>query len=113
MNKQNNYGNEKALLNEVSVKLMLEDIRFKFSEKLSRYVKKNKLSQTFNEGMYNIIGDIINSAIAGNKRASVMELMKTNFKSEDKHLFYKVQYCVELFECEILNYFRKEKVLID
>lgn len=110
---RNGENTESDYLTErINVKFVLEDVRCTFSEKLQKYIIKNKLSQNFKESMYNVIDEIIHDVNAGNVRKSIMELMKLHFQSCDKYLFYKVQYCVELFEGEIVKCINKEKTLI-
>lgn len=94
---------------KANIKFMLDDVKFTFIEKLNRYISKNNQSKNFSECMYNIIDEVIEDLKSGNTRQSVMKLMKTYFKSTDKNLFYKVQYCIELFESEIVKYYEKEK----
>lgn len=109
----NGKASDKELISEeINLKFILDDIRYSYSEKLSKYISKNDLSQNFYECMYNIIDDIIAEYKNGNSRNSVMNLMKRYFKSEDKNLFYKVQYCIELFENEIVKNIKTEHNLI-
>jgi hypothetical protein len=101
------------IASELNTKLMLDDVKFAFAEKLNKYTGKAKLSQNFSESMYNVIDEMTNDLLAGNERKSVMELLKRHFNSEDKNMFYKVQYCVELFEGEIAKYAQRELSLAE
>jgi len=111
----NTNGNSRINENiseEINLKFFLDDIRYSFSEKLEKYVLKNNLSQNFYECMYNIINDIIEEYKNGSGRKSILKLTKQYFNSDDKNLFYKVQYCVELFENEIIKNLKTEYYLI-
>lgn len=108
----NNSTDKDSLLDKLNLKFILDDVKYSFTEKLNRYISKNELSKNFKECMYNIIDEIIFDLNEGNSRKSVMELVKKHYKTDDKKIFYKVQYCVELFEGEIARQFRKESPLI-
>lgn len=95
-----------------NIKFILDDIKFSFTGKLEKYASKNNLSQNFAQCIYNIVDEIIGDFNAGKARRSVLDLMKTHLNSSDKHLFYKVQYCIELLETEIIKHFETEKNLI-
>lgn len=95
-----------------NIKFILEDVKFAFTGKLEKYASRNNLSQNFSQCIYNIVDEIIGDFNAGKERRSVMDLMKTHFNSSDKYLFYKVQYCIELLETEIIKHFKTEKNLI-
>jgi len=97
---------------KTNIRFILDDVKFTFSGKLEKYILKNNLSQNFGECIYMIVDEIIDDLNEGNTRQSVLELMKTHFKSSEKSLFYKVQYCIELFESEIIKHIQTEKILI-
>jgi len=100
------------VMEKLNVKFILDDARFNYSSKLSKYSSKNGLSQNFTQSIYNIIDEIMMDINAGQRRKSIMDLTKTYFKDYDSNLFNKVQYCVELFEDEIAKRFHKERDLI-
>lgn len=106
-NEFNTYIDEK-----ININIILENIEHKYYQKLKKYITKNKLSQTFQESMYSLIDEVILDYKEGNSRRSVKELQKSHFGNDDKYLFYKVQYCMELFESEIINYYKEEQKLI-
>ncbi|MCE1165044.1 MAG: hypothetical protein LWX07_06555 [Bacteroidetes bacterium] len=97
----------------LSIKFIIEEAKFTFFEKLEKYINKNSLSQNFSDCMYSIIDDIVADFMTGNPRSSVRELMIRHFGVDEKSLFYKVQYCVSLFEQEVLKKIKLEKILID
>jgi hypothetical protein len=97
---------------KLNIKFILDEARCNFSEIFVNYTIKKKLSQNFSECMYSIIDEIISDFSEGNLRQSVLVLMKTHFKSSDTKLFYKIQYCVELFEGEVVELIKKEKSAI-
>lgn len=92
----------------VNVKYILEDVKLAFSGKLNKYISKNNLSQKFGDCMYNIIEEVMSEYNSGNQRRSVLDLMKEHFKDDDKYLFYKVQYCLEMFEQEIARFIEED-----
>lgn len=112
INKNGAATQKEHMAEKINIKFLLEDVRFNFNEKLNKYCSKNNLSKIFKEGMYNIIDEIIGDMNSGNKRKSVMELMRAHFKRNENSTFYKIQYCIELFEEEITKYVQKEQILI-
>lgn len=109
---RNGASSESEHISErVNVKYILEDARFSFYEKLNKYVCKNNLSKKFTESMYNIIEEVINDFNEGNKRQSVRDLMLKHYIEDDKQIFYRIQYCVSMFENEIAKYFTSKNKL--
>lgn len=97
------------LEDKINISFVLENIKDKFIQKLDKYVTKNKLSQSFYKSMYRLVDEVLLDYKEGSGRRSVKELQKTHFGNHDKYLFYKIQYCLEMFEGEIINYYKKEQ----
>jgi hypothetical protein len=91
---------------------VFDNVSFSYSEKLNKYVSKNGLPKSFYDSMYNLIDEVISDYRECNTRRSVKELQKTYFQNEDKKLFYKIQYCIEILENEIAKNIIEEKKLI-
>ncbi len=87
----------------LNVKYMLEEVKMVFREKLEKYIIKNNLSENFGVCMYNVAAEVSEAYYNGIQRRSVMELMKEYFQDDDTNLFYKVQYCLELYDREIIQ----------
>lgn len=113
LSKKDGLPENESITEFVNIKFILHDVKLSFSEKLNKYTVKNGLSKNFSECMYNIIEEVINDYSFGNGRKSVMELMKLHFKKEETNLFNKVQYCIEMFESELVKNFNSEKNLIE
>lgn len=108
----NGHGTNDLISGNLNVKFTLESVRYAFIEKLDKYAFKNKLSKNFLNSMYCLTEEVMGDLSEGNKRKSVLELQKMHFQSEDKTLFNKVQYCVEMLEEEITKQYNKEQKLI-
>jgi len=111
--RERNNSEDNNLPDSLNIKFLIEESKFAFLEKLEKYAVKNSLSQNFHQCMYSIIEDITTDIMTGSTRDSVKELMLRHFGTDDMNLFYKVQYCVSIFEEELIKRIKLEKILID
>lgn len=108
----NNNHSERIFNENIHLNFLLENILSDYYDKLDKYVTKNSLPKNFYECMYNLINEVISDYKVGNVRKSVLELQKTFFDSDDKRLFYKVQYCIDMLESDIAESLKEEIKLI-
>jgi len=109
INRNGEETESEHISDRINIKYILEDARLSFGVKLNKYINKNNLSQKFKDCMYIIIDEIITDYNLGNQRRSVMELMKEHYQNNDKYLFYKIQYCIEMFEQEIAQFIEEDR----
>lgn len=108
----NHNHSDRIFSENIHLKLLLDNILNDYYDKLSKYVTKNDLPKNFQECMYNLINEVISDYRQGNARKSVLDLQKTYFNTDDKKLFYKVQYCIDILESDIAESLKEDIKLI-
>jgi len=108
----NNNHTDRIFNDNIHLNFLLDNIFSDYLDKLDKYVTKNGLPKNFYKCMYNLINEVVSDYREGNVRKSVLELQKTYFKSDDRRLFYKVQYCIDMLESDIAESLKEEVKLI-
>lgn len=107
----NNYT-DRIINDNIHLNFLLDNILSDYLDKLNKYVTKNSLPKNFYKCMYNLINEVISDFKEGNVRKSVLDLQKTYFNTDDRRLFYKVQYCIDMLESDIARSLKEEVKLI-
>lgn len=108
----NHNNSDKNFYENIHLNLLLDNILDDFYDKLNKYSAKNNLPKNFYECMYKLINEVISDYRQGNARKSVLELQKTYFNTDERKLFYKVQYCIDILESDIAESLKEEIKLI-
>ncbi|MFA5012009.1 MAG: hypothetical protein WC644_08665 [Ignavibacteria bacterium] len=113
INVMKNEQEDESISTKLNIKFILDEAYFAFDEAFRKYLNKKNMSEKFTECMYNIINDIVEEYKEGNQRDSVLNLTVKHFGASDKNICNKVQYCIDMFENELIKNLKNEMIFLN